>query len=391
MKLHEYQAKQIFARFGVAVPPGRVASTVDEALESARGLGGDTWVVKAQIHAGGRGKGGGVRVSRGMEALKANAQAILGMNLITHQTGPQGKQVQKVLIEAGMDIQKELYVSFLVDRAIQAVVMLASTEGGMDIETVAADSPEKILREEVDPAVGLLPFQAVRMAYRLGVDQTNPKLVRPAADLLMGLYRVFTGVDCTLVEVNPLVLTGDGRVVALDAKLVLDDNALFRRREEASMRDLSEEEPLEVEANDAGLNYIRLDGNIGCMVNGAGLAMGTMDIIKTNGGDPANFLDVGGTADQARVEAAFRIIAKDPHVKAILVNIFGGIVRCDIVAQGIVGAFKTVGLSIPVVVRLQGNNAEEAHRMIEQSGLGAKLIMADGLRDAAVKAVEAAR
>jgi len=390
MKIHEYQAKQMLARYDVPVPKGQVANTVDEALNVADGLGGDVWVVKAQIHAGGRGKGGGVKVSKGKDAVKENAGKILGMQLVTHQTGPEGQKVNKVLVEEGMNIVKEFYLSMLVDRGTQSVVVLASTEGGMEIEEVAAKTPEKILRETVDPTVGLLPFQAMRLAYGLGLDKIDPKLIRPASTMMANLYRAFESEDCSLVEINPLVVTGDGRALALDAKVTFEDNALFRHKDLVALRDLDEEEPLEIEASNADLNYIKLDGSIGCMVNGAGLAMGTMDIIKEVGGEPANFLDIGGGANQERVETAFRIITSDPNVKCILINIFGGIVRCDVVAEGVVAAFKSVGLSVPVVVRLEGTNAEKAHEIIANSGLGDKLVMADGLQDAAQKSVDAA-
>ena len=391
MKIHEYQAKQVLARYGVPVPKGRVASTVPAAIAAAKSVGGKVWVVKAQIHAGGRGKGGGVKVSKGLTEVKKNAQQILGMQLVTHQTGPKGQLVRKVLIEEGMDIKKELYMSMLVDRNTQSVVVLASTEGGMDIEEVAAKTPEKILQEVVNPAVGLLPFQALRLAQGLQVDRINPALVRPLSALILNAYKAFVAEDCSLVEVNPLVLTGDGRALALDAKVTFDDNALFRHPDLAAMRDPTEEEPLEIEASKADLNYIKLDGTIGCMVNGAGLAMGTMDIIKAEGGEPANFLDVGGGASTERVEKAFRIITKDPNVHCILINIFGGIVRCDVVAEGVVQAFKKVGLKIPVVVRLEGTNADKAKVIIANSGMGDLLREASGLKDAAAKAVAAAR
>ena len=391
MKIHEYQAKKILAGYGVPVPKGEVAHNLAEAEAAAKGLGKEICVVKAQIHAGGRGKGGGVKVCRGLDELMESAKAILGMQLVTHQTGPGGQQVRKVLIEEGMDIQKELYLSILVDRNTESVVVLASTEGGMEIEEVAAKTPEKILREDVDPAIGLVGYQALRLAYGLEVDKVDPALVRPTAALIRSLYDAFVGEDCSLVEINPLVLTGDGRALALDAKVTFDDNAVFRHKALADLRDLDEEDPLEVEATDADLSYIKLDGNIGCMVNGAGLAMGTMDIIKAVGGEPANFLDVGGAADQARVETAFRIITKDPNVRCILINIFGGIVRCDVVAEGVVAAFKNVGLTIPVVVRLEGTNAKEAKEIIANAGIGDQLLKAEDLREAAEKSVEAAR
>ncbi len=390
MKIHEYQAKEILSRYDVPVPKGQVASTVEEAVAAANAVGGEVWVVKAQIHAGGRGKGGGVKVSKGMAALRDNARNILGMQLVTHQTGPDGRKVNRVLIEEGMDIRRELYLSMLVDRDRQCVVVLASTEGGMEIEEVAANTPEKILRESVDPAVGLLPFQAMRLAKGLAVGEVDPKLVRPTAGMIAKVYNAFIGEDCALLEINPLALTGDGRVLALDAKVNFDDSALFRHKDSVSLRDPDEEEPSEIEASEADLSYIKLHGTIGCMVNGAGLAMGTMDIIKAVGGEPANFLDVGGGADQKRVETAFRIITKDPNVRCILINIFGGIVRCDIVAEGVVAALKSLGLKIPVVVRLEGTNAEQARDIINQSGMGALLQMAEGLDDAAAKSVAAA-
>ena len=391
MKIHEYQAKQILAKYGVPVPKGSAAFSVDEAVKAAEDLNTEVCVVKAQIHAGGRGKGGGVKVSKGIEAVRENAEAILGMQLVTHQTGPDGQKVKQLLIEEGMDISKELYFSVLVDRGKQRIVLLASTEGGMDIEEVAANTPDKILKVFVDPSVGLRPYQANELAFGLKIHETNPKLIRPAASVFMSLYKAFVGEDCSLVEINPLVLTGDERVVALDAKLTFDDNALYRHKENLTLRDRDEEDPLEVEASEADLNYIKLDGNIGCMVNGAGLAMGTMDIIKTYGGEPANFLDVGGGATQETVEKAFRIITRDPNVKCILINIFGGIVRCDMVAAGVIAAFKNVNLQIPVVVRLEGTNSEEAHSLVRESGLGESLQMADGIQQAAQKAVTAAK
>ena len=389
MKIHEYQAKLILAKYGVTIPRGKVASTLDEAVKAAEELGTEICVVKAQIHAGGRGKGGGVKVSKGLDALRTNAEQIIGMQLVTHQTGPKGQQVKRVLVEEGMDIKKELYVSLLVDRGSQQVVMLASTEGGMDIEEVAANTPEKILKVGIDPTIGMRPYQATELAYGLEIDKINPKLIRPAAALLQGLYETFANEDCSLVEINPLVLTDDGRVVALDSKITIDDNALFRHKDTLELRDLDEEDPAETEASENDLNYIRLDGSIGCMVNGAGLAMGTMDIIKACGGEPANFLDVGGGSTQERVELAFRLISSDPHVKCILINIFGGIVRCDMVAAGVVAAIKNVDLKVPVVVRLEGTNAAEAHQIVNDSSLGSRLQMADGLRDAAEKAVAA--
>ena len=390
MKIHEYQAKQILAKYGVPVPRGSVAYSVDEATQVVDNLGTEICVVKAQIHAGGRGKGGGVKVSKGKTAIRESAEAILGMQLVTHQTGPQGQKVKQLLVEEGMDIRKELYCSVLVDRGRQCVVLLASTEGGMDIEEVAEKTPEKILKTFIDPGIGLRPYQASELAFGLKIDEINPKLIRPAVAVFMSLYETFMQEDCSLLEINPLVLTGDGRVIALDAKLSFDDNALYRHKDNLALRDKDEEDPLEVEASEADLNYIKLDGSIGCMVNGAGLAMGTMDIIKSYGGDPANFLDVGGAANQENVEKAFRLITKDPNVKCILINIFGGIVRCDMVAAGVIAAFKNVNLQIPVVVRLEGTNSEEAHQLVNESGLTDSLLMADGIRDAAEKAVAAA-
>jgi len=389
MKIHEYQAKQVLAKYGVPVPRGSAAYSVEEASQIAKDLGSKVCVVKAQIHAGGRGKGGGIKVSKGKDAVRENAEAILGMQLVTHQTGPQGQKVKQLLVEEGVDISKELYCSVLVDRGQQQIVLLASTEGGMDIEEVAAKTPEKILKVFVDPAVGLRQYQANELAFGLKINEINPKLIRPASAVFMALYEAFVQEDCSLVEINPLVLTGDGRVIALDAKLSFDDNAMFRHKDNLALRDTDEENPLEVEASEADLNYVKLDGSIGCMVNGAGLAMGTMDIIKAYGGDPANFLDVGGAASQENVEKAFRIITRDPNVKCILINIFGGIVRCDMVAAGVIAAFKNVDLQIPVVVRLEGTNAEEAHMLVKDSKLGDKLQIADGISDAAKKAVTA--
>jgi len=391
MKIHEYQAKGVLSRYGVPVPRGHMAETVSQAIEAAKELGTEVCVVKAQIHAGGRGKGGGVKVSKGLDAIKENADAILGMQLVTHQTGPAGQRVKRLLVEEGMDIKKELYCSVLVDRDTQSIVILASTEGGMDIEEVAEKTPEKILKVFIDPNIGFRSYQAMQLAYGLKIHETNPKLARQAAALFQNLYKVFVGEDCSLVEINPLVLTGDGRVIALDAKVTFDDNAFFRHKDIKELRDIDEEDPLEVEASLDDLNYIKLDGNIGCMVNGAGLAMGTMDIIKSYGGEPANFLDIGGGASQEGVEKAFRLITKDPNVKCILINIFGGIVRCDMVAEGVVAAFKNINMQIPVVIRLEGTNAEEAHKIVADSGLGDGLQMADGLKDAAEKAVAAGK
>lgn len=390
MKIHEYQAKEIISKYGATVPQGFVSKTVDEALEAAKKLPGDVCVVKAQIHAGGRGKGGGVKVSKGLEQVKKNASDILGMQLVTKQTGADGQKVKTLLIEEGMEIKKELYFSILPDRSAQKVCMIASTEGGMNIEEVAAETPEKILKELVDPAIGLRPFQAQRLAFGLGLEKYDPKLVRQASAFFIKLYDAFIGEDCSLLEINPVVITGDNRIIALDCKISFDDNALFRHKKNLELRDLDEEDPTEIEASKHELSYIKLDGSIGCMVNGAGLAMATMDIIQHFGASPANFLDVGGTADADRVETAFKIITQDPNVKAILINIFGGIVRCDIIAEGVVKAFTKVDLKIPVVVRLQGTNAEMAAGIIADSGIGDRLIMVQEFGAAAQKVVEVA-
>ncbi len=391
MKIHEYQAKEIVSKYGATVPQGYVAKSVDEALEAAKKLPGEVCVVKAQIHAGGRGKGGGVKVSKGLDEVKKNAENILGMQLVTKQTGPEGQKVKTLLIEEGMEIKKELYFSILPDRATHKVVLIASTEGGMNIEEVAEETPEKILKEFVDPAIGLRPFQTQRLAFGLGLDKYDPKLVRQASAFMMNLYKAFMAKDCSMLEINPVVITGDNRILALDCKMSFDDSALFRHKDVVELRDFDEEDPSEVEASKFDLNFIKLDGTIGCMVNGAGLAMATMDIIQHFGSSPANFLDVGGTATEERVEAAFKLITKDPNVKAIFINIFGGIVRCDVIAGGVVEAFKKVDLSIPVVVRLQGTNAEKAEEIIKGSGLGDKIIMVPGFADAAKKAVEVAK
>ncbi|MBU2648842.1 ADP-forming succinate--CoA ligase subunit beta [bacterium] len=391
MKIHEFQAKEIISRYGAAVPQGYVAKKVDEALDAAAKLPGEVCVVKAQIHAGGRGKGGGVKVSKGKEEVRANATAILGMQLVTKQTGPEGQKVKTLLIEEGMEIKKELYFSILPDRGTQKVVLIASTEGGMNIEEVAEATPEKILKEFVDPALGLRPFQTQRLAFGLGLDKFDPKLIRQASAFFMNLYNAFMAEDCSMLEINPVVITSDNRILALDCKMSFDDNALVRHKKTLELRDLDEEDPTEIEASNHDLSFIKLDGSIGCMVNGAGLAMATMDIIQHYGGSPANFLDVGGTADADRVEAAFKIITKDPNVKGILINIFGGIVRCDIIAEGVIAAFKKVDLNIPVVVRLEGTNADKAAEIIEKSGIGNKLIMIKGFADAAKKAVEVSK
>ncbi len=383
MKIHEFQGKEILRKYGVAVPDGRVAHTPDEAEQIAEELGGRV-VVKAQIHAGGRGKGGGVKVASSAAEAREAAEAILGMQLVTHQTGPEGQKVKQVLVEKASDIEQEFYLGITLDRAQSKLVVMASSEGGVEIEEVAATNPEKILRETVDPSVGLQPFQATRLAFGLGFEGAQ---VRAAAGLILKLYQAFVGADCSIAEINPLVTTADGQVLALDAKINFDDNALFRHKDFAEMRDLDEEDDLEVEASKFNLNYIKLDGNIGCMVNGAGLAMGTMDIIKLAGGEPANFLDVGGGASAQTVENGFKILLSDPNVKAILINIFGGIVRCDRVAEGVIQARKNIEVNVPIVVRLAGTNADVAAKMLEESDMD--FAVGNGLKDAAEKAVAA--
>ena len=385
MKIHEHEAKEILKRYGVPVPEGGVASTAEEARAVAERLGG-TVVVKAQIHAGGRGKGGGIKLADGPEEAQRAAEAIIGMTLITPQTGPEGRLVQKVLVEEGMDIEKELYLGVVIDRSANRPVVMASEAGGMDIEEVAAETPEKILNETVDPLLGLKPYQARNQAFGLNLPA---ELISPGVKLIAGLYKCFEEMDCSLLEVNPLVITRDGRLLALDAKMNFDDSALWRHKELAAMRDLNEEEPLEIEASKHNLNYIKLDGNVGCMVNGAGLAMATMDIIKLAGGEPANFLDVGGGATQEMVENAFRILMSDENVKAVLINIFGGILRCDVLARGVVEAVKSVEVDIPVVVRLEGTNVEQGREILQTSGL--EFTVAKGMGDAAEKVVAAAQ
>ncbi len=382
MNIHEYQAKEILRQYGVAVPGGEVAFTADEAEKIAREMGGDVFVVKAQIHAGGRGKGGGVKLAKSPEEVRELADKMLGMNLVTHQTGPEGKEVQKVLIAAGVDIARELYLGIVLDRSTSKLVIMASTEGGVEIEKVAEETPEKIHKEYIEPGFGIQPFQARRIAFKLGLEG---KQVRSATKFIMALYKAFVGSDASLAEINPLVVTGDGEVLALDAKMGFDDNALYRQKAIAEMRDVSEEDPLEVKASEFHLNYIKLDGNVGCMVNGAGLAMATMDIIKLAGGMPANFLDVGGGANVETVRNGFEIILSDPNVKAVLVNIFGGIVRCDRVARGIMEAAKSIDLTVPLVVRLEGTNAVEARKLLAESGMNFEV--AESLEDAANKVV----
>jgi succinyl-CoA synthetase beta subunit len=385
MKIHEYQGKDLLKIYGVPVPRGIVARTPEEAEQAAKDLGTDVVVVKAQIHAGGRGKGGGVKLAKSPSEAKEIAAQMLGMMLVTHQTGPEGSEVKTLLIEEGLPIDKEFYLGITLDRTTGRDVFMASSAGGMDIEKVAEETPELILKETINPAVGLRAFQARNLAFALGIPAD---LIGQAAKFMMSLYEAYQKMDATIVEINPFLLTKDNRLIALDAKVNFDDNAMFRHKDYAELRDLGEEEPLEIEASKFDLNYIKLDGNIGCMVNGAGLAMATMDIIKLHGGEPANFLDVGGGASQERVENAFRILLADDNVKAVLINIFGGIVRCDMVANGVVAAAKNLGISIPIVARLEGTNVEEGKRVLSDSGIG--IISANGMSDAAEKVVSAA-
>jgi len=381
MKIHEYQAKEILRKYNVAVPNGRVAFTREEAIKIAKeDLGGEAWVVKAQIHAGGRGKGGGVKVAKSLDEVSEFANQMIGMNLVTHQTGAEGREVKRLLVEEGINIDREFYVGITLDRAVSKDVMMVSTEGGVEIEKVAAETPEKIIKEKIEPELGLQPFQARKLAYALGLEGDQNK---NAVKFLISLYRAYAGTDASLAEINPLVVTKEGNVLALDAKMNFDDNALYRRKDIAEYRDLDEEDPLEIEASKYNLNYIKLDGNVGCMVNGAGLAMATMDIIKLAGGEPANFLDVGGTANKETVSNGFKIILSDPNVKAILINIFGGIVRCDRVAQGVIDAATEMSVKVPIVVRLEGTNAIEAGVLLNESGLNFEV--ASSLKDAAEK------
>jgi succinyl-CoA synthetase beta subunit len=386
MKIHEYQGKEVFRRFGIPTPRGIPAFSVDEAVAAAQKLGGSVWVVKAQIHAGGRGKGGGVKLARSIDEVRKLAKRILGMQLVTHQTAPGGQKVRRLLIEEGADIAQELYVGLVVDRGTQRVALMASSEGGMDIEEVAAKTPGKIHKVFIDPAAGLTESEARDAARRIGVPEGA---LAEAGALLQGLYRCFWETDASLVEVNPLIVTRVGRVVALDAKINFDDNALFRHEDVVRLRDLDEEDPLEIEASKFGLSYISLDGNIGCMVNGAGLAMATMDTIKLYGGTPANFLDVGGGATAEKVTAAFKIMLSNPKVKAILVNIFGGIMKCDTIATGVVAAAREVKLSVPLVVRMKGTNEDLGKQILKDSGL--PIISADNMGQAGEKAVAAIR
>ena len=386
MKIHEYQAKEILRNFSVATPRGIACASVPDAVDAARQLGGSTWVVKAQIHAGGRGKGGGVKVAKSLSEVQHHATQILGMRLITPQTGPEGTVVKRVLVEEGIDIADELYVGAVVDRASQRVVLMASSEGGMDIEKVASETPEKIHKILVHPVQGLSTREAEDVARKIGIPDDA---IADAAAFLIGLYRAFDATDASLAEINPLIVTRNGRVLALDAKMNFDGNALYRHPEIAALRDLDEEDPAEIEASKYDLSYIALDGNIGCMVNGAGLAMATMDIIKLYGGEPANFLDVGGGASTEKVTEAFKLMLANPHLEAILVNIFGGIMRCDVLAEGIVAGAREVGLEVPLVVRMEGTNVEQGKQILADSGL--PIIAAANMADAAEKAVAAAR
>lgn len=380
MKIHEYQAKEILRKYTVPVPNGKAVFTVDEAVNVAKEIGGKIRVVKAQIHAGGRGLGGGVKIAKGIPEVRKYAKQILGMNLITHQTGPEGKEVKRLLVEQGVNIEKEFYVGITLDRASSRNTIMVSTEGGMEIEKVAAETPEKIIKESVDPAIGLQQYQARALAFGLGLEGIQFK---NAVKFLLSLYKVFDETDASIVEINPLVVTKEGDVMALDAKMNFDDNAMYKHKDILAYRDLEEEDALEVEASKYNLNYIKLDGNVGCMVNGAGLAMATMDIIKLAGGEPANFLDVGGAANKETVAAGFKIILTDPKVKAILINIFGGIVRCDRVAQGVIDAVNQENVTIPIIVRLDGTNAEEAQILLKKSKMNFEV--AATLKDAAEK------
>ena len=385
MNIHEYQAKEILKRYGVPVPVGRVASTLEEVKAAAAELGGRC-VVKAQIHAGGRGKAGGVKLAKSPEDAVEKASEILGKNLVTHQTGPEGRQVSRVLVEQGVNIERELYLGMVLDRTQSRVTTICSSEGGVEIEEVAAKHPEKILKEAIDPAVGLQPFQCRRLAFALGVPQ---EFVGKMVAMIQALYRAFDDCDCSIAEINPLILTKEGQVMALDAKMNFDSNALFRHKDILALRDLNEEDPREIEASKYELSYISLDGNIGCMVNGAGLAMATMDIIKLCGGEPANFLDVGGGATKERVAQAFRIILSDVRVRGVLINIFGGIMRCDVLAQGVVDAARELSTKVPLVVRMQGTNVESGRKILSDSGL--PIISAETMAEAAEKIVQAVK
>lgn len=384
MNIHEYQAKELLRKYGVATLKGVMVESADKAVEAAKSLGGSVHVVKAQIHAGGRGKGGGVKVAKSLDEVRDFTKKMLGMTLITHQTGPEGKEVQKVYIEQGCNIKKEFYAAVLLDRTTGRIVVMASAEGGVNIEEVAEEHPEKLITVQVDPAVGLQPFQARQLAFAVGMKD---KVAGKAAKFLMGLYKAYVEKDCSIAEINPLVETAEGEVIALDAKMNFDSNALFKHPDIMELRDLTEEDPAEVEASKFDLAFIKLDGNIGCLVNGAGLAMSTMDIIQLHGGSPANFLDVGGGANKEKVTNAFKLILKDPNVKGIFVNIFGGIMKCDIIAEGVIAASKELGLKVPLVVRLEGTNVELGKKMLAESGLN--IIPADDLTDGAKKIVNA--
>lgn len=386
MNIHEYQAKEVLRRYGVATLKGRVAHSPDEAVAAAKEIGGNIWVVKAQIHAGGRGKGGGVKIAKTIDEVKDLSKKMIGMNLVTHQTGPEGKTVNKIFIEQGCNIAKEYYVACLVDRATGRIAMMASSEGGMDIEEVAAHNPNAIKKVDIDPVTGLIPFQARELAFAIGIPNDS---INKAVSFMMGLYKAFVDCDCSIAEINPLVLTKEGDILCLDAKMNFDSNALYRHKDIVEYRDLTEEEPSEIEASKYDLAFIKLDGNIGCLVNGAGLAMSTLDIIKLHGEAPANFLDVGGGANKEKVTHAFKIILSDKNVKAILVNIFGGIMKCDVIADGVIAASKEVGLKVPLVVRLEGTNVELGKKMLQESGLN--ITPADDLTDAAKKVVAAVR
>lgn len=383
MNIHEYQGKELLRKYGVSVPDGKVAFTVDEAVQAAKELNSNVVVVKAQIHAGGRGKAGGVKIAKNLDEVRTYAGELLGKTLVTHQTGPAGKEVKRLLIEKGCDIKKEYYIGIVLDRATSRVTLMASSEGGMEIEEVAEKTPEKIFKETIDPLIGLAPFQARRIAFNIGIPK---ELVNQAVKFMTGLYTVFVEKDCSIAEINPLVITGDGKVMALDAKLNFDSNALYRHPDILEYRDLDEEDPKEIEASKYDLSYIKLNGNIGCMVNGAGLAMATMDIIKYYGGEPANFLDVGGGATAEKVTEAFKIILSDNNVKGIFVNIFGGIMKCDVIATGVVEAAKQIGLSVPLVVRLEGTNVDLGKNILHESGLN--IVPAESMADGAQKIVE---
>lgn len=383
MNIHEYQGKELLRKYGVSVPDGKVAFTVDEAVQAAKELNSNVVVVKAQIHAGGRGKAGGVKIAKNLDEVRTYAGELLGKTLVTHQTGPEGKEVKRLLIEKGCDIKKEYYIGIVLDRATSRVTLMASSEGGMEIEEVAEKTPEKIFKETIDPLIGLASFQARRIAFNIGIPK---ELVNQAVKFMTGLYTVFVEKDCSIAEINPLVITGDGKVMALDAKLNFDSNALYRHPDILEYRDLDEEDPKEIEASKYDLSYIKLNGNIGCMVNGAGLAMATMDIIKYYGGEPANFLDVGGGATAEKVTEAFKIILSDNNVKGIFVNIFGGIMKCDVIATGVVEAAKQIGLSVPLVVRLEGTNVELGKNILHESGLN--IVPAESMADGAQKIVD---